>query len=327
MNADEDKEDQNGKDDADVRAAEYVLGTLDPDERAQAQTELAASQEFAGLVQKWERRLGELNVLVAPVEPPPETWDKIKARVASETPVAPVVPPVEVTAPEVTAPEVTVPELTAREVKPPAADEQIARERAPVPVAAEPPRSADVVVLARRVRRWRRIALFTGAIAAALIALVVVRDYRPDLLPARMQPTPVIQVVEKPIEVPSPRPAQYVAVLQQDNVSPAFLLTFDLERRTLSVRRVGAEQRTGKSYELWLIADRNSGPQSLGVIGNGEFTVRPEPTAFDQVTLSLATYAVSLEPEGGSPNGKPTEVLYTGKLIQATPRGFDSVSP
>ena len=319
MNADEDKEDQNGKNDADVRAAEYVLGTLDPDEREQAQTELAASQEFAGLVQKWERRLGELNVLVAQVEPPPETWDRIKARIASEAPVEPVPPADEVNAPEIAAPE----------VKPPQPDEQIVRERAPVPVAVapEPARGADVVVLARRVRRWRRTALFIGAIAAALIALVVVRDYRPDLLPARLQPTPVIQIVEKPVEVPSPRPAQYVAVLQKDNVSPAFLLTFDLERRMLSVRRVGAERQTGKSYELWLIADRTSDPHSLGVIGNGEFTVRPEPTSYDQVTLSLATYAVSLEPEGGSPSGKPTEVLYVGKLIQATPRGFDSVSP
>src|SRR5262249_26428348 len=140
-------------------------------------------------------------------------------------------------------------------------------------------------------------------------------------------PTPVIQVVEKPVEVPSPRPAQYVAVLQKDNVSPAFLLTFDLERRTLSVRRVGAERQAGKSYELWLIADRSGGPQTLRGIGNGEFTVRPEPVSYDQVTLSLATYAVSLEPEGGSPTGKPTEVLYTGKLIQATPRGFDAQSP
>ena len=119
MNADEDKEDQNGKDDADVRAAEYVLGTLDPDERAQAQTGLADNQEFSGLVQKWERRLGELNVLVAPVEPPPETWEKIKARIASELPVEPVTPPAEVQAPE---------------VKPPAVDDQIAPERAPVPV-------------------------------------------------------------------------------------------------------------------------------------------------------------------------------------------------
>jgi anti-sigma-K factor RskA len=44
--------------------------------------------------------------------------------------------------------------------------------------------------------------------------------------------------------------------------------------------------------------------------------------------LNAATYAVSLEPEGGSPSGAPTgPVLYTGKLIQATPRGFDLQSP
>src|SRR5262249_46633778 len=153
--------------DADVRAAEYALGTLDRDEREQAQSQLATDADFAGLVQKWERRLGELNVLVAPVEPPPETWDKIKARVASEAPVEPVVP-------------------AAEGVKPPGPEAPVVPEVAPpsrgdAPVVA--PRSADVVVLARRVRRWRRIAVFAGAIAACLAALVVVRDYRPDLLP------------------------------------------------------------------------------------------------------------------------------------------------
>jgi anti-sigma-K factor RskA len=305
MNADEDKDDKNGKDDGDVRAAEYVLGTLAPDERAQAQTQLAADAEFAALVSKWERRLGELNVLVAPVEPPVETWDKIKARIASSEETGP-------------------PQLPSPEINPPSIGRDMAREIAKPP--GQVP-EADVVVLTRRVRRWRGIAAMVGAIAAALAALVVARDYRPELLPVPLRPVPVIQVVEKPVEVPSPRPAQYVAVLQKDAASPAFLLTFDLGRHMLSVRRVGAEKQAGKSYELWLIAEKSDTPRSLGLIGNGEFTVRPEPASYDQVTLSLATYAVSLEPEGGSPNGKPTEVLYVGKLIQATPRGFDGQSP
>jgi anti-sigma-K factor RskA len=306
MNADEDKVDENGKDDGDVRAAEYVLGTLDPDEREQAQAQLVADQGFAAQVQKWERRLGELNVLVAPVEPPAETWDKIKTRVAGEAAVAPVV-----------------------EVKPsdPSIDSGEARRLGAVDPAAAAARSTDVVVLARRVRRWRSIATVAALIAAVLAALVVARDYRPDLLPAPLRPVPVVRVVETPVEVPSPRPAQYVAVLQKDSVSPAFLLTFDLEKNTLAVRRVTAEQEPGKSYELWLIGGGSSEPRSLGLIGNGDFTVRTEPPTYDQVTLSLATYAVSLEPEGGSPNGKPTEVLYSGKLIQATPRGFNGASP
>jgi anti-sigma-K factor RskA len=196
------------------------------------------------------------------------------------------------------------------------------------PVAPTRPSGADVIVLARRVRRWRGIAALAGTLAAALAALVVAREYRPDLLPAPIRPKPLIQVVEKPVEVPSPRPAQYVAVLQRDPSSPAFLLTFDLDRHSLAVRRVGAEKQTGKSYELWLISDKFSGPKSLGLIGSDEFTVRPEPAVLDPVTLNAATYAVSLEPEGGSPSGAPTgPVLFTGRLIQATPRGFDLQTP
>jgi len=51
-------------------AVEYALGTLDADERAQADALLLVDPEFAAEVQRWERRLGELNALVAPVEPP-----------------------------------------------------------------------------------------------------------------------------------------------------------------------------------------------------------------------------------------------------------------
>ena len=56
--------------DRDGFAAEYVLGTLDADERAQADALMLVDPDFAAKVRRWERRLGELNVLVAPVEPP-----------------------------------------------------------------------------------------------------------------------------------------------------------------------------------------------------------------------------------------------------------------
>jgi anti-sigma-K factor RskA len=316
MNADDDKDkdDRNGRDDNDVRAAEYVLGTLDPDERSAALTRIAGDPEFAALVHKWERRLGELNVLVAPVEPPAETWDKIKTRISTSGGDMTLQLDAAVAAGEAG-------KVSEKPVEPPRRGQSLTV----VPAGEE---GADVIALTRRLRRWRGVATLAGVIAAALVALVVVREIRPELLPAPLRGKPVIQVVEveKPVEVPSPRPAQYVAVLQKDAASPAFLLTFDLDKHTLAVRRVGAERQAGKSYELWLIADKSSGPQSLGLIEAGEFTVRPEP-AYDQVTLSAATYAVSLEPEGGSPDGKPTEVLYMGKLIQTTPRGFDGPSP
>src|SRR5581483_2033597 len=68
-------------DDRDALAAEYVLGTLSSDERDQAEALLAIDPGFAEMVRVWERRLGELNVMVEAVEPPAEAWDKIKAEI------------------------------------------------------------------------------------------------------------------------------------------------------------------------------------------------------------------------------------------------------
>ena len=62
--------------DVDGFAAEYVLGTLDADERAEADALRLVDASFAAKVLEWERRLGELNVLVAPVEPPIEKLSK-----------------------------------------------------------------------------------------------------------------------------------------------------------------------------------------------------------------------------------------------------------
>ena len=66
-------------DDRDALAAEYVLGTLAADEREQAEALLVIDPGFAEIVRVWERRLGELNVMVEAVEPPPDVWDKIRA--------------------------------------------------------------------------------------------------------------------------------------------------------------------------------------------------------------------------------------------------------
>ena len=65
-------------DDKDALAAEYVLGTLSSDERDQAEAMLSIDPGFEAAVRQWERRLGELNVMVEAVEPRPQVWDRIK---------------------------------------------------------------------------------------------------------------------------------------------------------------------------------------------------------------------------------------------------------
>lgn len=286
-------------DEKEALAAEYVLGTLDPDERAEAQALIAVDQGFAAIVSKWERRLGELNVLVAPVEPPAHLWDKIKAQVADAT--------------------------QSGDVKLPDID-------------TTPGTSVDsgqdgedaTSYLRRKLRRAHFRTALIGVIAAGLAAFIAVSGTRPDMLPQPLRPKPLIERVEvvKTVEVPSPRPAQFVSALQKDQFAPAFLLTFDLDRRVFTVRAIIAPRQPGKSYELWMASEKFAGPRSLGIVGTQEFTIRPALASVDSTTLHSATYTVSLEPEGGSPTGAPTgPVLYSGKLLQATPPGFPAPTP
>src|SRR6267154_3979784 len=74
-------------------AAEYALGTLDADERAQVETMMAVDTEFTGIVHAWEYRLGVLNQMVGSVEPRPIVWENIKAAIGHSGEQAPLVLP------------------------------------------------------------------------------------------------------------------------------------------------------------------------------------------------------------------------------------------
>ncbi len=409
-------------DDRDALAAEYVLGTLSADERDQAEALLAIDPGFAEIVRVWERRLGELNVMVEAVEPPPEVWDKIKTEVIGPE-VSPEVarpeprltdeeefsfPPLEATSPQ-TAPELTAepapesptaeaaaeepeePEETppptasqsledllaeplpevprdldepsetlASSLLPPESDtaksadstkapdllleedfeaslkavvlQDLSRElggrdsggrdsgRGPVPepfTPLSPPRaerSADVIVLARGVRRWRRITVAMSAIAALLAVYVAVSQFAPGLIPVSRPAPPAVTAQV------APPPSRLVAVLQQDPTTPAFLVSVDPQSRMLTVRRVSAAPEPGRSYELWLISNKYPTPRSLGVVGADEFTARAIPASFDADTIKTASYAISLEPAGGSTAGVPTgPILFKGRMVESLP--------
>jgi anti-sigma-K factor RskA len=127
--------------------------------------------------------------------------------------------------------------------------------------------------------------------------------------------------------VPAPS-AQYVAVLQKDGGSPAFILTVDAATKNFTVRKVGAAAEPGKSFELWLISDKLQRPRSLGVIGGADFTVRPVLSSYDTDTINTATYAVTVEQAGGSPDGNPHSApVFTGKLIESVPPAAPAPSP
>src|SRR5260370_41490934 len=74
-------------------AAEYALGTLDADERAQVETMMAVDTEFTAIVHAWEHRLGVLNQMVGSVEPRPIVWENIRAAVGPAEPPTPMMLP------------------------------------------------------------------------------------------------------------------------------------------------------------------------------------------------------------------------------------------
>jgi anti-sigma-K factor RskA len=288
-------------------AAEYALGTLDADERAQVETMMAVDTEFTAIVHAWEYRLGVLNQMVGSVEPRPIVWENIKAAIGHSTEgQAPLV------LPQTPPPSPPPPEPVAEPVATPA-------------VAETPPdRSTDnsnVIQLAGRAKRWRSIASVATALAAALVGMLAVQVYRPELLPEALRPKPRIQTVEVKTPAPQPVPsAQYVALLQRDGGSPAFILTVDAATKNFTVRKVGADAEPGKSFELWLISDKLPQPRSLGVIGGSDFTARPVLADYDAGTINDALFAVTVEQAGGSPDGKPHSApIYTGKLIETVP--------
>jgi anti-sigma-K factor RskA len=153
--------------------------------------------------------------------------------------------------------------------------------------------------------------------AAVFALFIITSTVAPTVLPDSLRPRP--RVIVQVTEGVAPPPARFVAVLQRDAASPAFILTVDIANRSLTMRRVAAEREPGKSYELWLVSNKFPAPRSLGVVGGGEFTQTGNLTPYDPATISDATFAVSLEPEGGSPTGAPSNVMFLGKLIESSP--------
>lgn len=149
-----------------------------------------------------------------------------------------------------------------------------------------------VVRLATRARRWRAVAVATGAIAASLAGVLVYeRALRPNEAAG----------------------GQFIAVVNRDAQQPALIVRVDTRAGTVSVRSVATEQPADKSLELWYVAG-GTAPKSLGLVPEGAGSAQqrlPVPRL-----ATDAVFAVTVEPKGGSPTGGPTgPIVYSGKLI------------
>jgi anti-sigma-K factor RskA len=160
-----------------------------------------------------------------------------------------------------------------------------------------PPTSGAVVALGRSVTRWRAAAIAASIVSCVLAAGFIARETTREAVPH-----------------------EYVAILQKDAASPAFAITVNLDRREFTVRPVAATAPPGKAYELWLIEPKIGAPRSLGLIAADSATRGANLAQYDRAVVEDATYAVTVEPPGGSPTGKPSgPPVFVGKLIPVGP--------
>jgi anti-sigma-K factor RskA len=133
---------------------------------------------------------------------------------------------------------------------------------------------------------WRKAAIAVSLTActvlAACTALLVAR---PDLLPH------------------PPSQTSYIAAL---------IVRVDLASGKVFIRPVAVETPPGRDLELWYI-NYGKAPADMGVLAKEPETKKIPLGA----SLDRASFAVTVEPQGGSVDGKPSgPVVYSGELIQ-----------
>lgn len=152
---------------------------------------------------------------------------------------------------------------------------------------------------------WR---IWAGLGAAAAVVAVVMMT-RQGVEPT----TPVPPVAQ--IKPPAPAAPTFVAQLKLPDSTMQWTVNLNPGSGQMTVAAAGDYPQLGAhSLELWWLSPQ--GPVPLGLLptqGQGKMALPKELTAAPDIKL-----AVSLEPQGGSPTGKPTgPVLTSAPAVQA----------
>lgn len=154
-------------------------------------------------------------------------------------------------------------------------------------------RIADPVArLQMQLSRWRAGALLSGAVAAVLAAVIVMR------------------MGDMPAPVAAPTA---IAQLGSTTSGPLVLARYDPQTVEMRLHIVGISD-TALSPELWVIPDGGA-PISLGLIPRTGRTAVPLSAQQRQLLVEGATLAVTMEPEGGAPHAAPSSAtVAAGKI-------------
>ncbi len=173
---------------------------------------------------------------------------------------------------------------------------------------------------------WRRIEsrLWPAAPAAAVAAAPAAVSWWSRLALWRgLAGFATIAALGFAVLLASPPPAQapVVVVLQATGSLPAasgsFVASFSGDGRALVARPLTpVALQADRVLELWWApAEGKGGPTSMGLLKADGVTVLPREKLSRALLQGIDHMAVSDEPPGGSPTGKPTgPVVYVGKL-------------
>jgi anti-sigma-K factor RskA len=153
------------------------------------------------------------------------------------------------------------------------------------------PRTAANDALWQRLRRWQVAGALAMAASLLLAALFVLR-------------------------APEPASARYLALLQApDDKSTGWIVEVTADKVRLVPVAPTPAVPAGRTLQFWTKPEGAAGPTSLGLVRAGIVTELPVsrlPAVAPQTLFEL-----TLEPEGGSPLGRPTgPILYVGRSVQ-----------
>lgn len=143
------------------------------------------------------------------------------------------------------------------------------------------------------------------AIAATLAAIVAGTLLMRTTVPGEQAARPA------PLAVRTVTATSGIAALSAQGATPGLFVTYDKASGKVRVVPVGLTPSAQHDFELWMIKGA-AAPKPMGVISPSRAAERIAPNAAG----GDVSFAVSVEPLGGSPTGAPTgPVVYSGKLI------------
>ncbi len=147
---------------------------------------------------------------------------------------------------------------------------------------------------------WQRLGFWRALSGVSIAASVVLAS---------------LLVVRGPV-APNGDPARYLTLLEAPDRSTGWLVEVTAGRQLRLVPvKPGQSLPAGKALQFWTKLDGAAGPTSLGLIRPGEVT----EVALDRLpgVAEKQLFELTLEPETGSPIGKPTgPILYVGRSLR-----------